>query len=66
MRLIAKTLAALLVVAAPVVWAQPGFFYVFEKADTGEKVCQPFAPDASWTEAAGPFEDSNCEIAIEK
>jgi hypothetical protein len=53
-------------IATATAWAQPGFFYQFEQAGTGEKVCQPFAPDSSWIQVAGPFEDSNCEVQVEE
>jgi hypothetical protein len=59
-------MAASIIVAAPVVQAQPGFFYVFEKADTKEKVCQPAAPGTGWTQVAGPFEDSDCAIPVKE
>jgi hypothetical protein len=55
-------MTAALIAAVPAAWAQPSIYYLFEQKGTGNKICEPQAPDESWIRVGGPFLDVNCTI----
>ncbi|GHU30199.1 hypothetical protein AGMMS50256_16650 [Betaproteobacteria bacterium] len=66
MRFIAMIVATAVLSAVPVAWAQPSIYYLFEQKSTGNTICEPQAPNESWVQIGGPFEDLQCTIAIEE
>jgi hypothetical protein len=57
-------MALAIMAAVPSVWAQPSVYYLFEQKSTGNVICEPQAPNESWTRVhgSGAFEDANCSI----
>ena len=63
-----KRLAAVTAMLAlcGIAWAQPSQYYLWQNKKTGTKACEPQAASADWVKLSGPYEDSNCTIAVKE